>query len=108
MLWDRTLHSGGLPQPRRTLASLAVMLTVAMAVLDGSIVNGALPSLASPAQVIGVVTAYQTAVVASLLPLAALAQVVGFRKVYLSGVVLFAGASLLSAKASSLQSVDDA
>ncbi len=87
---------------------MAVMLTVTMAVLDGSIVNVALPSLAadlavSPAHAIGVVTAYQIAVVAALLPLAALAEAVGFRKVYLSGVVLFAGASLLCAEARSLE-----
>lgn len=108
MTFERTVHSDGLPQPQRTLAFLAVMLTVTMAVLDGSIVNVALPSLAkdlavSPAQAIGVVTAYQIAIVALLLPLAALAESIGFRKVYLSGVVLFAGASFLCAEARSLE-----
>src|SRR5690606_41501441 len=103
MLPPRVLQPDGLPQPQRTLAFLAVMATVTMAVLDGSIVNVALPSLAkdlavSPAQAIGVVTAYQIAIVASLLPLSALAAAIGLRKVYLSGVVLVAGASFLFAE----------
>lgn len=110
MSFDRTVHSDGLPQPQRTVALFAVVLTVTMAVLDGSIVNVVLPSLAndfavSRAQAIGVVTAYQIAVVASLLPLAALAEAIGFRKIYLSGVVLFAGASLFCAEARSLEAL---
>ena len=108
MTRNRTVHANGLPHPQRLLALAAVVLAVTMAVLDGSIVNVALPSLArefavSPAQAIGVVTAYQLATVVSLLPLAALAEAIGFRKVYLSGIVLFAGASVLAAEAPSLE-----
>jgi DHA2 family multidrug resistance protein-like MFS transporter len=97
----------GLSQPRRTLAFLTVATAVMMAVLDGSIVNVALPAIAaeqgvSGADAIWVITAYQLSVVVALLPMAALGEAVGFRKVYLGGLVLFVAASLLCAYSPSL------
>ena len=94
----------GLAKPQRTLAFATVMLAVTMAVLDGSIVNVALPSIAadqavSPAHAIWVVTAYQLSIVVSLLPLAALGEAVGFRKIYLAGILLCAFAGVLCAEA---------
>ncbi|MCA9619263.1 MAG: MFS transporter, partial [Myxococcales bacterium] len=98
----------GLAKPQRTLAFATVMLAVTMAVLDGSIVNVALPSIAadqavSPAHAIWVVTAYQLSIVVSLLPLAALGEAVGFRKIYLAGILLFASASVLCAEAPTIE-----
>ncbi|MDB5473113.1 MAG: transporter [Devosia sp.] len=98
----------GLPQPRRILAFLTVAMAVMMAVLDGSIVNVALPAVAAEqgvpgAAAIWVITAYQLAVVVALLPMAALGEAIGFRKVYLGGMVLFVAASLLCAYAPTLQ-----
>ncbi len=96
------IHEDGLPQPQRGLAFLTVSLAIMMAVLDGSIINVALPTIAhdqhvSAAHAIWVVTAYQLAVVISLLPLAALGEKIGFRKINLAGLVLFCGASILCA-----------
>jgi len=96
------IHEDGLPQPQRTLAFLTISLAVMMAVLDGSIMNVALPTIAhdqhvSPAHAIWVVTAYQLAVVVSLLPLAALGEAIGFRKINLAGLVVFCLASILCA-----------
>ncbi|MDP2697655.1 MFS transporter [Thalassospira sp.] len=96
------IHPDGLPQPRRAFATITLLLTVTMAVLDGSIMNVALPAIAqdqnvSPAHAIWVITAYQLAVVVSLLPMAALGEAIGFRKVYLCGMVVFGVASALCA-----------
>lgn len=60
------LHEG-LPNPRRLLAFLTIALATVMAVLDGTIVNVALPTIglnlqASAAESIWIVTGYQLAV----------------------------------------------
>ena len=65
-----------------------------MAVLDGAIANVALPTIArdlnaSPAASIWVVNAYQLAVTVTLLPLAALGEIIGYRRVYKAGLVVF-------------------
>jgi DHA2 family multidrug resistance protein-like MFS transporter len=97
----------GLPNPRRLLAFLTVCLGIVIAVLDGTIVNVALPSIAadqqaSAAQSIWIVTGYQLAVTVSLLPAAALGEAIGFKKVFGFGIVIFAVASLCCAYANSL------
>lgn len=91
--------SDGLPQPLRSLAAITVWLTMLLAVLDSSIANVALPTIArdlgtSAAQSIWVVNAYQIAITMALLPLAALGEIVGYKRVYLTGIALFVGASL--------------
>ena len=97
----------GLPEPARTWAIVTTALGLMMAVLDGSIANLALPTLAaefnvSASQSIWVVNAYQLAVTISLLPLAALGEIVGYRRVYRIGVALFTVASLACAMSHSL------
>lgn len=97
----------GLPVRERMLALLAIGLAMTMAVLDGAIVNVALPAMAkdlgvSPASAIFVVNAFQIAVTASLLPLASLGDILGYRKVYLAGLVVFVAASLACALSTSL------
>jgi DHA2 family multidrug resistance protein-like MFS transporter len=89
----------GLPVPRRYWAALAIGLALTLAVLDSAIANVALPTIArdlnaTAAASIWVVNAYQLAIVVSLLPLAALGEIVGYRKVYQAGLVLFTVASL--------------
>ena len=90
-----------------TRALWAVLLGVALASLDTAIANTALPAIAAslhaaPAQSIWVVNAYQLAVVASLLPLAALGDHVGPRRVFLGGIVFFTLASAACAWATNL------
>ncbi|MGH8822607.1 MAG: MFS transporter, partial [Rhodoferax sp.] len=97
----------GLPTPARYSAMAVIFLGLALAVLDGTIVNLALPGIArnlhaSAAQAVWVVNAYQVATLGLLLPLATLGDLVGYRRVYLSGVVLFTVASLACALSSSL------
>jgi DHA2 family multidrug resistance protein-like MFS transporter len=100
------LHEG-LPNPRRLLTFLTIALATVMAVLDGTIVNVALPTIglnlqASAAESIWIVTGYQLAVSIALLPLAALGEAIGFKKVFAAGIVVFSVASLACAYSQSL------
>src|SRR6266436_6133530 len=97
----------GLPLPRRYWAIAAIALAIAMSVLDSTIVNIALPSIArdfgaTPAASIWVVNAYQLAILVVLLPLASLGEVVGYRRVSQTGLAVFTLASLACACAPTL------
>jgi MFS transporter, DHA2 family, multidrug resistance protein len=86
---------------------LTLMVGVALSCLDTALVNVALPRIArdlnaSPADSIWVVNAYQLSVVISLLPLASLGDIFGYRRVYRWGLVLYTGAALISALSGSL------
>jgi DHA2 family multidrug resistance protein-like MFS transporter len=100
-------HPDGLPQPQRNWAILTIALGLIMAVVDGAIANVALPTIAkaldaSPAFSIWIVNGYQLAVTISLLPLASLGEIIGYRRVYLAGLVLFTLASLFCAVSDTL------
>jgi len=95
-------HADGLPQPQRNWAIVTIALGLVMAVMDGAIANVALPTIArnldaSPAFSIWIVNGYQLAITISLLPLASLGEIIGYRRVYLAGLVLFTLASLFCA-----------
>ncbi len=97
----------GLPLPQRYLAILNLGVGIALSVLDSAIANIALPAIAkeiqaSPAESIWVINAYQLAVVISLLPLASLGDIFGYRRIYIIGIALFTGAALVSALSHSL------
>jgi len=100
-------HADGLPQPQRGWAILTIALGILMAVVDGAIANVALPTIAkdlnaSPAFSIWIVNGYQLAITISLLPLASLGEIVGYRRVYLSGLILFTLGSLCCAASDTL------
>ena len=72
---------------------------IALSVLDGTVLNLALPGIArdlqvSASSVVWVVNAYQVAILALLLPLARLGELLGYRRIYLAGLGLFTLASL--------------
>lgn len=97
----------GLPAPQRLRAVLVIVLGLTVAVLDSTLMNLALPSIArdmnaSAAHTIWVVNAYQIAALALLLPLANLGDMLGYRRVYLVGVALFAASSLVAILAPNL------
>lgn len=97
----------GLLGARRTSAIACVLAAMVLVVLDSAIANVALPAIArslhtTPAAAVHVVTAYQMALVMTLLPCAALGESRGHRPVFTAGVVLFVGASVLCALAPSL------
>ncbi|HEV2302002.1 MAG TPA: MFS transporter [Stellaceae bacterium] len=97
----------GLPPGPRAWAMLALSMALTMAVLDGAIANIALPTIArelstEPARVIWVVNAYQLAVTISLLPLASLGELYGYRRVFIGGLLVFTLGSLACAYSGSL------
>jgi DHA2 family multidrug resistance protein-like MFS transporter len=78
-----------------------------MSVLDSTIANVALPSIArdfdaSNAASIWVINAYQVAILVSLLPLASLGEIVGYRRISQVGLAVFTVASLACAFSNSL------
>ena len=100
-------EADGLPSPRRWWAAIAVWLAISMTVLDSAIANVALPTIAhdfgaAPSDSIWIVNAYQLAIVVALLPLASLGEILGYRKIYRAGLVLFIVASLTCATSHSL------
>jgi DHA2 family multidrug resistance protein-like MFS transporter len=102
-----TVPSDGLPVPRRYWAIAAITLGIAMAVLDSTIANVALPTIArdfgaSPAAAIWVINAYQLAILMLLLPLASLGEIVGYRRIAQTGLAVFTLGSLACACAPGL------
>jgi DHA2 family multidrug resistance protein-like MFS transporter len=88
-------------------AVIVLSLGVGMSALDTAIANTALPDMArqlnaSPADSVWIVNAYQLAMVATLLPVAALGETIGYKRVYVAGMALFTAASLGCALAWSL------
>jgi DHA2 family multidrug resistance protein-like MFS transporter len=100
----------GVPLPQRYWAILTIALGLTLAVLDGAIANVALPTIArdvhaSPSASIWVVNAYQLAVTISLLPMSSLGDIIGHRRVYQAGLIVFTLASLNCALSTSLTSL---
>src|SRR5271168_3523560 len=92
----------GLPLPQRYWAIITLIIGMVVSVLDSSIANIALPAIArdigaTAAQSIWVINAYQLAVVISLLPLASLGDIFGYRRIYSIGFAIFTAAALVSA-----------
>lgn len=107
---DATPHSqagaSGSLEPEQLWALVGVLLATVLVVLDGTIVNIALPTLSrelqvSASQAIWVVTAYQMALVMALFPCAAIGDRVGHRRLYIGGVAVFTLASALCVMAPS-------
>ena len=97
----------GLPVPRRYWAITVLMLGLTVTVLDGTMSNVALPaisnSLGIPAsQTVWVVLAYSLTIVGCMLPLSAVAERVGFRRMYFIGMVLFLLGSVSAAMSTSM------
>lgn len=76
------------------MGAMSVYLALIMTVLDGNIVNVALPSMSkhfgvSRSAIVWVVNAYQIVIMMLLLALAALGDIKGYKKVFLFGVAMF-------------------
>ena len=95
------------PPPHRARALAALWLALVMAVLDAAIANIALPTIAArlhigSSEAVWIVNSYQLAILVSLLPVAALGDILQFRRVFTAGLVLFSAASLGCALSQSL------
>ncbi|PRY70810.1 MFS transporter [Halomonas ventosae] len=109
-LFDSRPGDDGLPGPERRLAVLALILGTLMAVVDTTMVNIALPSLAadlgvSASRVVWVTNLFQVVCAAFLLVFAALSERVSRRRLYAAGVALFTLAALGSALAPNLETL---
>jgi DHA2 family multidrug resistance protein-like MFS transporter len=84
----------GLPIPKRYWAVIAIGVGISLSVIDGTITNVALPDIAkdlgvSSTTIIWVINAYQLAFTISILPLSALGDKYGYRKIFTWGLALF-------------------
>lgn len=89
---------------RRRAAIASVLAAMAAAVLDASSINIALPSIAhaldvEPSLAAWLVIAFQGALVAGLLPLAAIGECFGYRPTFVAGTALFGLSAAASAMA---------
>jgi MFS transporter, DHA2 family, multidrug resistance protein len=88
----------GLPSTQRRWAMISYLVGLAMSVLDGNIANTALPNIAtqlhaSPAASIWVVNAFLLTVGICVVPLSSLVDIIGYKRVYQGGLVIFTLAS---------------
>jgi EmrB/QacA subfamily drug resistance transporter len=100
------MPSSGVTDTRRWIALIVVCMAMLMSALDSSIVNVALPSIQrelhfSQASLTWVVDAYLIAFGSFLLLAGRLGDLLGRKKVFLSGVALFTASSLVCALAQS-------
>lgn len=92
---------------RLLCAVLAILLGTFMSNLDAAIANIAIPAISvdlrsAAATTVWVVNAYQLAMGVCILPLAALGDRWGYRRVHLSGVVIFVAGSMACAMSPSI------
>ncbi|WP_233809068.1 MFS transporter [Paraburkholderia sp. HP33-1] len=92
---------------RRRMCMAALMTAAILAALDTTIANTALPEIAidlhsTEATIIWVTNAYQIAMIAALLPCAALGESIGYRRVFIGGLALFGVASAICGASSTL------
>ncbi len=97
----------GLPTVRRRKAAFAMGMGLLLSVLDASMTNVSLPSIAkdldqSAAAVVWIVNAYGLTVASMLMPMAAIGERIGFKVLFRFGLILYALAAVASALAPSL------
>lgn len=93
--WD------GMQRPQIYYAVAAIFSGIFLAIMDSSICNVALPSIARDLHVpssdaIWVVNAFQLIIMMTLLPFASLGELYGYKRVYVCGVAIFTVGSLCS------------
>lgn len=99
--WD------GLHRPRIYYAMAATFCGLFLSVIDGTICNVALPTIADQLDVpssdsIWVVNAFQLVIMMLLLPFSSLGELWGYKQVYMRGIVVFTIGSLFCALSGSL------
>ncbi|MDO5667909.1 MAG: MFS transporter [Alcaligenaceae bacterium] len=99
--------SEGIPKPRRYWAVTAILLAIAISVMDASIANLALPTISKELNIpphlsIWVVNAYLVTLIATTIPLSALGERVGFIYMFRGGIIIFMCGSILCALSTNL------
>jgi DHA2 family multidrug resistance protein-like MFS transporter len=88
------------------LAVAAVLSSMALVVLDASMMNTAMPTIAdtlniAPDKALRLVSFYQAAILMALFPCSAIGESLGYRRTFLAGVLLFTAAAAVTASTSS-------
>lgn len=96
------LNWDGLHRPRIYYAMIATFFGLFLAVLDGTICNVALPSIAKELNIpssdsIWIVNAFQLVIMMTLLPFASMGELWGYKRIYLRGIIVFTVGSLFCA-----------
>lgn len=94
--------------PKQYLAVLSVLAAMMMGVLNGTIMNVALPTFAKEFSVeastaIWIVNAFQLVITMLMLSFATLGDIYGYRKIFFTGVSIFVCASILCACSTSFE-----
>lgn len=97
-------HSDGTSSPRRWVFFAVVSLGLLMVTLDNSILYTALPVLgeklgATPSEQLWIINAYLLVLVGLIMGMGTLGDRIGHRKMFLTGLAIFGGASLACAYA---------
>ncbi|TGV08518.1 MFS transporter [Alcaligenaceae bacterium 429] len=92
----------GLPLRERIPAVITLLLAIAISVLDAAMSNVALPVIAeelhiNASRVVWIPIAYSLTIVMTLLPLSAVAERIGLRRLFVAGTVIFLVASCSAA-----------
>lgn len=92
----------GLKMPRRVYSVIAITLGLFSSMMNSTIANVALPTIGqnlgiTPADSIWIINVYQIATIIFLLPFSALGEMYSYKKVLLSGLVIFTAASFCCA-----------
>ena len=95
---------------KKKMAIVSLLLALMMTVLDGTLVNMALPVVTTqfgvtPSDSIWIVTVYQLVITTLLLPLSSAGDLYSYKKTFISGVVIFTVSSLLCAVSNSFLSI---
>lgn len=106
----RLIPHDGLNGPRRYLAIMVVSCATILTAMDSTLVNIALPTImgaldVTAASSVLIINASQIALLVSLLPLSALGAIIGYRKVYLGGLVLFSAACIACSLSQTLEQI---
>lgn len=92
------------------MAIVSLLLALMMTVLDGTLVNMALPVIAtqfevSASQSIWIVTVYQLVITTLLLPFSSAGDLYSYKKTFITGVIIFTISSLLCAVSNSFLAI---
>jgi len=106
----RLIPQDGLNGPQRYLAIIVVSCATILTAMDSTLVNIALPTMmvdlnVSAASSVLIINASQIAMLVSLLPFSALGALVGYRRVYLAGMMVFSVACVGCALSQTLEQI---
>jgi DHA2 family multidrug resistance protein-like MFS transporter len=106
----RLIPQDGLNGPQRYLAIMVISCATILTAMDSTLVNIALPTMmvdlnVTAASAVLIINASQVALLVALLPLSALGALVGYRRVYLAGMVVFSAACIGCALSQTLEQI---